>query len=149
MDLALLVVEGSLEDLQSFWTAFNEKEGARTHSEASIRHLHNLAGSHILRGGSTAVLRKEHQDFPPRAALLAVMKVIVSQTVLKSCPILSFRSESCISLFFSFFFLTVPAEVHRDICPGVLLCHSRGLDIFCRGHHGRGRGWTFRKKLSK
>ena len=69
MDLTLLFVKDSVEDLQSFWTAFNEKEGARTRSEASIRHLHNLAGSNILSGGSRAVLRKEHQDFPLRAAL--------------------------------------------------------------------------------
>lgn len=149
MDLRLHLVEDLVEDLQISRTAFDEKEGKRTSSEVLTRHLNYSAGSDLPSGGLKAVSRNEHQDFPPRAAFAGSNASDPFPEVLKIDPIPSFQNESCFSLLFSFFFLTVPAEVYRDLRPGVLLCHSRGVDIFCRGHHGRGRGWALRKKLSK
>lgn len=149
MNLRLRLVEDLVEDFQISWTAFDEKEGKRTGSEISTWHLNYLASSDLLSGGLKAVSRNERQDFPPRAAFAGSNASDPFPEVLKIYSIPSFQNESYFSLLFSFFFLTVPAEVYRDLRPGVLLCHSRGINIFCRGHHGRGRGWALRKKLSK
>nr|XP_057914820.1 inactive phospholipase D5-like isoform X2 [Doryrhamphus excisus] len=43
----------------------------------------------------------------------------------------------------------VSAEVHRGLCPGVLLRRVGGFDLLGRGHLGRGRGWNHGGQLQQ
>lgn len=110
--------------------------------EVLLQCLNYLIASHTFSGESKAVLRNKHESlrhFHPESSDESNFFPEGFHGILKSCQALSFLSEGCTSDFSpSSPRPAVPAEVHRGLRPGLLLRHSRCIDIFGRGHHGRG-----------